>query len=480
MAITFAQIDITDPRPGVLTEFRAGVPTGAVAAPRRILVLGTAKSGVTGGTGTIVRVGRYSDGHSGWGNGSPIGMMVETALLRHPRAEVYVLALSEHASGTAMSADLVVSGTATASGSVDLLVGGLLVRVPVTTGDASTVVAPAIATACGKIARLPVSATSDTSTATLTAKWEGESGNDVIIEVLSAPAGISVAAPAVTPGTNNPDATAAMAVLQGVDELFSQIACEWNDDTNLDLIEAELARRANANVGRSGELYVGVRGTKGEMLTWADSRNSQHVCAIACGKSPSQPWVFAADVAAMRASVSDPTISSLGLAMNAALKPATSTSARLSKADRSSLLAAGLSTYYVQPDETLAVERLVSTMTLDSSGNPTLAYQNIMIQEILRVIRADLGAVIHRTLGRTLVSDDKSPKFNNEISSGALQALGQGRILGALSRYFQNPKAVAASLVVEAVPENPNARAMAFTCDIVKELTLVGTQVVHS
>jgi phage tail sheath gpL-like len=471
--IQFLQIDPTRPLPGVYTEFQPSVSFGAATPKRRVLVLSTALTGSTGKTGEVVRTYSASDGAK-WGQGGPTDAMVRRIYRRAPSAEVYVLALAEAAAGTAAKVDITFTGTATEAGTIELLVGGRLIRVGVASGAAAATVAASTSTAITKTPDLYMTGTVAAAVATATCKWKGVSGSYVTVEILSIPAGLS-AAVAATPGTADPDATAAMAVLQAVSRHFTQIVTDWSGDANLDLIEAELTRRDSAQVGLGSVLYVGVSGTKGEMLTWADSRNHRLVCAVASGKSPNPPWEFAAAYAAERAYVAKVRISSMGAMLD--LRPPTASSQWLVDDDRNDLLAAGLSTYKVASDGNLIVERLVTTRTEDASGNPDLRDQNVMDQEINAVVRLTIASVGYQAvIGKSIVADT-APEGGDQVSAVTVRAVLQNAILGGLAEYCFDPKASADSVTVERSTDNPNAFLARYDFARVKEASLVATLV---
>jgi phage tail sheath gpL-like len=452
--------------PGILTQFTTGSSLGPVSPDRKVLIISTMLTGAGGTTGEVVRTYSPADGEA-WGKGGPIDAMVRAVYRMAASAKVYVLALAEDAAGTKAKVDVTFAGTATEAGTAELLIAGQLVRFAVASGDAAAAVASAASAAINKVASLPVVGSVASAVATATAKWKGLSGSYIGVEVLNLPAGLT-ATPAATAGTADPDATGAVAVLQGVPTHFTQLVTDWTADANMDLLETEIARRDTAPVGLGGILYVGVSGTKGTMLTWADDRNARLVCAVGVGKMPNAPWEAAAMVAGARAGVADVDVSSLGTPMPG-IRPPTLTSQWLDAIDRNELLGAGISTLRVGADGNVYIERLVTTKTLDGAGNPFAEDRNVMDQEVNAVIRLTIAAKGYNAiLGKKFVADD-APETDGRVSALTLRAFIQGVITGDLGKYAFDPKASAATVVVETVPGNINARKVKFSFARIKE-----------
>jgi hypothetical protein len=173
-------------------------------------------------------------------------------------------------------------------------------------------------------------------------------------------------------------------------------------------------------------------------------------------------------VAGARAGVADVDVSSLGTPMPG-IRPPTLTSQWLDAIDRNELLGAGISTLRVGADGNVYIERLVTTKTLDGAGNPFAEDRNVMDQEVNAVIRLTIAAKGYNAiLGKKFVADD-APETDGRVSALTLRAFIQGVITGSLAKYAFDPKASAATAVVETVPGNINARRVKFSFARIKE-----------
>jgi phage tail sheath gpL-like len=163
------------------------------AAPiQRTLLIGQMSSTGTFTPNVPARISSASLAVTGAGRGSILAQMAAYYEQADPQGDLHVLPLSD-AAGTAATGQIAVTGPATASGAIALYVAGILVSVPVTTGDTATNIATNIAAAinaslgqtnsamtpCG----LPVTATCTTGTVTLTAVNKGLAGNDIDLRI---------------------------------------------------------------------------------------------------------------------------------------------------------------------------------------------------------------------------------------------------------------------------------------------------------
>jgi phage tail sheath gpL-like len=95
---------------------------------------------------------------------------------------VYAFPIPE-AAGTAATADVTFVGDATSSGTLFFLIGGELVQVAVTSGDAIADIAAALAAAITANQNLAVTATSALGVTTIDAKFKGTAGNEIYIKL---------------------------------------------------------------------------------------------------------------------------------------------------------------------------------------------------------------------------------------------------------------------------------------------------------
>lgn len=209
-----------------------------------------------------------------------------------------IYGLLDDASGVVASDAFVVSGTATESGSIIIRIAGIsTASIPIADTDTSIVVATAIFNAINAVLNMPVIAENGTpSTAGVDAKWEGLGGNGIVLEVIGAVAGISVAfATNLTGGLNSPD----------IDIALNQITSKWesilvntvdNATATFDKISTWGDGRTLPTVKKRAVCFTGsvITGVANAIIT-TDLRKSDSTNAyINAPGSPSFPGAIAA------------------------------------------------------------------------------------------------------------------------------------------------------------------------------------------
>ena len=149
-----------------------------------------------------VKVISPDDGASKFGFGSHI----HRQLLRLPSGVfdqgggVYCFPIPEEAGGTAADETITITGAATSAGTLFFSIAGDTIAVAVANGDAIADIASAIAAKITAEIKLPVTAISALGVATVTAKFKGTAGNQILIKTNPAgssqenqnPAGVTV------------------------------------------------------------------------------------------------------------------------------------------------------------------------------------------------------------------------------------------------------------------------------------------------
>src|SRR6056297_3446114 len=145
-----------------------------------VLLLGQYNSGFTPTDNTAVKLNSKADGITYYGNGSQLAIMADKAFANASTSiDIYACPLADDGSAVAATGEVTVTGTATAAGRLALYVSGVEIGVPVAIGDDATTVGDAIETAITAKPSLPVTAVNAAGTVTFTAKWAGESGNQI-------------------------------------------------------------------------------------------------------------------------------------------------------------------------------------------------------------------------------------------------------------------------------------------------------------
>lgn len=187
---------------------------------QRTLIIGQMLAAGTADDNVLEFVSRTDDAKTLYGAGSILARMHEIYRGIDPFGEVWCVGVPD-ASGTQATGTLVLTGPATAAGTINLYIAGQKIAVGVSSGDSITTIGDAIEAAVNAEASLPVTADNVAGTITFTAKHDGTLGNDIKLQLNyrglagneSLPAGIGATITAMASGATDPTLTAAIAAL---------------------------------------------------------------------------------------------------------------------------------------------------------------------------------------------------------------------------------------------------------------------------
>lgn len=410
--ITFNELPYDWRSPGTFVEVRPDYSNTAVADyPTRALLMVQMLSTGTAVAGVVQRVTRAADAVGLFGAGSVGAAMVAAFKAANPFSECHAVALADNGAGTQATYTITITGTATVAGVLALLIAGHRVAVPVATTDTPTTIAAAIVAAVAALPDLPVSAANSAGVVTLTAKHKGEVGNEINVRANwrmddATPPGITVAIAAAVAGATNPNiATLISAVAT---EWYTDIVVPWTDATSLSALTTELARRYTATARLDAHGYVGFRGTFSALTTKGGSLNSPYLSAIGAKLAPQPGYVWAAALAGVAAQrlTDDPARQLRGLVLPEILPPAAAD--RFIETEADLLLRAGISTFTVAPDGSVALSRVITTYRTTVLGALDTAWLDIMVPKVLSRIRYDWTRHLALTYPRHKLAADGS------------------------------------------------------------------------
>lgn len=431
--------------------------------------------------GRLVLVSRTSEAIAIGGAGSVLAAMHKRYRQVDSFGEVWCLPLKV-AAGTAASATVTVTGTATEAGLLNLYVAGQRVRAIVPKSAAAADVAAAVAAAINEATGLPVTASAAAGVVTLTAKFKGDLGNDIRLKLNRlgrangeyTPAGLTVALVEMAGGVGSPDMAAALAALG--DEPFEFIAQPWTDATTLDAWKETM----NDSAGRwswakqiYGHVYSAKRGTLGALVAAGKLRNDPHVTVHGFENGVPQPcWEVAASFTArtavfISADVARPTQSGELVGIDPA-EP----SDRFMLTEQQSLLNSGIATA-VYEGGAYRISRAVTTYQKNAYGQPDDSYlDSEPLHQSAYVLRY-LRSRITSKYGRHKLASDGT----NIGDSGGIVTpkVIRGELIGAyreLERMgiVENTDLFKQHLIVERDPMNPNRLNVLFPPDLVNQL----------
>ena len=234
MAIGFSNIPADIRVPLFYAEMDNSAANSASSAMRRLIVAQVNDNIAPAEVGKLVLVSSVALAKSIGGQGSMLASMYETWRKTDPIGEIWCLPL-HNTEGSIAKGVLTLTGAATQSGVLNLYVGGVRVQAAIVNGATAAQAATALALKINASADLPVSAAAVEGIVTLSAKWTGDSGNDISLQFNrlgksngeETPAGLTTAITAMTGGAGVPDQVAAVAALG--DEPFEFICMPFSD-----------------------------------------------------------------------------------------------------------------------------------------------------------------------------------------------------------------------------------------------------------
>ncbi len=350
--------------------------TGSPVIPHKILVIGQFDSGKSPVVNTPQLVLDLDDAWTRYGRGSLLSLLIAAALRKRGTVPIYALPLDDAGAGVQATGTLVVSGTATAAGTLAVYVGGKRIPVTVTNGMTATQVGDAIATAVTADLDLPVTAANVTGTVTFTVRWKGESGNQIKLEINrletdSTPAGIAVVVTDignVVAGATNPTLDTALGNLG--DTWYTDVVCPYLDTTSLTAIKTSGDARVDPGVKRPFVAFVGYTDTKANLITKLGALNCEWITIVPVHGSSTAGLEIAAATAGLFASIQQATP---GRPAKTKTIPSVLAGATniLTYTDRDTVVKAGGSHTYNQEDGTVTIGDLVTTRNKTDGGADT-------------------------------------------------------------------------------------------------------------
>jgi phage tail sheath gpL-like len=410
MSVSFNDIPSTIRVPLVYIEFdNSRAVSGTPAVMHKILVLGQKLAAGSAAAAVPVRITSADQAGSLFGRGSMLHEMFVALKAANRYTETWSIPLEDNVAGVAASGTIAFTGVASASGAVNLYVGGIKVVAGVASGDTATITAAALAAAINAKTDLPVTASAALGTVTLTARHKGEVGNGIDLrlnyyqgEVL--PTGVAAVITAMASGATNPDLATALAAFG--QEWWNSIVMPYTDGANLAKLKGELDLRWGPTKMMDGIAYAAFRGTHAATGTFGSGLNTQHLSVMGCGIAPTAPHVLASVYAAVAAaSLSiDPARPLQTLPLPGVLAPALA--ARWTMEERNLLLFDGISTAMIGPDGTVMIERAITTYQVNAFGVADPSYLDVNTPATLSYIRYATRARITQKFPRHKLADD--------------------------------------------------------------------------
>lgn len=411
MSVPFNEIPASGLTPFFFVEIdNSGAVEASSTIPWKALLIGQqlpAKSAPK----VVTQVTDLAEAIALFGAGSQLAGMVEAFLASNQTTPLYVLPLSDAAGSTAATGTLTVTGPATESGSVYLMVGGRAVTVGVESTDTASEIAAAIVAAITANPNLPVSATALAGVVTLTAKNKGTPGNELDVRLnhyqgQKLPAGVAVSIVAMSGGATDPSLSDEGVAGLLANRWFQAIGMAYTAADAVAYMEAELATQWKANKQTGGVVYAAKNAGFSTLTAYGDVRNSPFSSVINAENVPTAPWELAAELVAIVATYAaiDPARPLQSLPFVWAKAP--SEAQENSWVENETLLQKGLSTFTVAQDRTLRIQRVVTTYKTSATGAADPSYKNVETVYTLQAIRYDWATYMRNKYPRHKLADD--------------------------------------------------------------------------
>lgn len=408
--ISFNEIPSNIRVPLCYIEFdNSAAVTGTPPTLHKTLLLGIRASTGQVPAGEPFRITSNNAAEAAFGRGSMLAEMAISFIKANAFADLWALAVDDDPDGVRAEGEIAPVGTVAQTGQIALMIAGTSVRVTVKAGDTAEVMAKKISDAINANDRLPVSAKVSEQVVKLTAKWSGETGNDIDVrlnyytgELL--PLGIDVTITPMGKATGNPDL--ANAITAFGDTWWNHMVNPFTDTLNLNLMRDELKERWGALKMIDGICWMAKRGTLAQTSSFGLSRNDYLFSTMPTGLSPHPPYLWASTVAAVAVgSLSiDPARPLQTLQLPGILPPSIGDRWQLN--ERNLLLYDGISTFNVDTGGNVQIERMITMYRENAFGDPDPSYLDVETIATLSYLRYATRVRITQKFPRHKLAED--------------------------------------------------------------------------
>jgi phage tail sheath gpL-like len=347
-----------------------------------------------------------------FGPTSMLARMCAVYFKSDPIGPLYTLPLMDAAGASAATGSFVIAGTAAASGSLFLTIGGQNVTVGVNAGDTASVIATAAAVACTAAATLPVTAVAASGSLNLISTNKGLALNNINLAInpLGAisgqvlPPGITVTIDAMTGGATDPDLGGVGAAIG--DQQYDFIFHPYADAEQLSEITAVLSDASGRwawNRQSYGHAFTAFQGTVTAQNTLGGTINDQHTTIIGNPGMPNPPWDVAADwagtVAVSLRNIASQPLQTLALSTCVAA-PVVDWN---TLSEEQELLSTGISVPRFDQYGNVTVGQCVTTYKINQYGQPDASYRYVTTMFTLMAITRQIKAALVTKFGRAIL-----------------------------------------------------------------------------
>jgi phage tail sheath gpL-like len=410
--INFLTIPLTLYDPGQYIEISNQRATrGLPAMPSRILAFGQMTAAGTAVANTPVQITIASNVDALFGRGSMLSRTLKAIQKANAWTELWALPQSDNAAGTAAVTEVTITGTATAAGTQNMYVDGILVQFAVTAGMTAAQAATALQAAIGAV-QADLGYTSVVATAThvdLTSVHKGAdvaSSTSLRSKLYPSDAdvpGLTFASSVITPGAGNPSLTASLAALGST--WFTDWIMPYTDANSMAALNAAVETLWGPTVMRDVSVWSAMAGTVGALAA-ADTWNEKLLTVMGVTNPPQPVWLWAAVLGAQAAYYGniDPGRTLQDIPLTGILAPAAAD--RFDGPTRNLLLQDGIATWKVDAGGNVLISRAVTTYLTNAAGITDRSYLDSETLRLVAYLRFSMRQRIAQRFPRYRLADD--------------------------------------------------------------------------
>lgn len=412
--VSFNEIPDNIRVPGIYLEIDPSKAAGGGAVmERRLLLIGQRLSAGTESALTPVRLGSQAadQAANAFGQGSMLHGMAAAARKASDYVDIWAIGLDDDEAGQAATGKISITGAPLVNGTLNVYIGGTLVRAGVVAGDAVSALATRVAAAINADASLPVTATALSGDIDLTCRWAGETANDLDVRLNyygeQTPAGLTVVITAMSGGSANPSVQSALDAIAG--QQYYSIVCPYLDSPNLLALEEDMKVRFGPMDVLTGHVFNAKVGNHAQLTTWGNSRNSPHVSTLGLFDVPTAPWVVASIWATVAefSGANDPARPFRSLALPGMLPPPEKS--RFTRPERNLALYDGISTFTVDQGGQVLIEMIITNYQTNSFGLPDISLLRLETKWTVDLVRFRFNFAVARDYPRHKLGDVAVP-----------------------------------------------------------------------
>ncbi len=376
-------------KPGQFHEFDLVTGAGGLTPlPNPVLLIGTMGAGGSATADEFVEVTDEAQGDLLFDAGFEAALMIRKAFETGKRIGImpvlFAAGLADPAGTAALFTMTVTGGPVAEAADIVFRIAGRTIRAGVSKDDTDTEVAEAIVAAINEVVGLlPVTAANVLGVVTLTTRWTGVTGNDIVVTVDDVGlSGVAVAA-ATVPGAGVTDPTTALD--NSLAQYFESKVIANHLAADIAILEAHQDDAWAPAAKRWNHAFLAETGTLATANALSTTSDDERIQVITYEDSPALPSEIAAAVAVAVSSQEQANFNWDFFEIPIALPPDASV---YSDAEIESALAAG-STPLAPNDarDTTQIVRLITTKTTEG-GNPFENAKDLAtIRGLVKVVR---------------------------------------------------------------------------------------------